>query len=255
MRVPIVEGHLTMVYVEALGAGEPGHLASHPHGYTRRLYVDVLDRLIEHLGHGRVHLLGHSFGGFVAQRYALDHPDRLAGLILYESSPVTGPEHGAETAIRFREFVARNAGNPEVPGVLAALQSVGAITDDEELTQALRGLVPAYFADYWKRQTEFAPVRDRLKVTYLSGLDADLRPDVIDDRTALPSLSVPTLVIGGRYDVVCGVRWARELHGLIPSSRLEILQGSGHFGHLEEPEAFAALLVDFVRSTAAGSPL
>src|SRR6185295_7869227 len=103
-------------------------LASHPNGYTRQFYADALDRLIDHLGLSQVHLLGHSYGGFVAQRYALDHPDRLAGLILYESAPLTGPEHGAEATRRIGEFVARNADNPEVPGVIAALQSVGTIT-------------------------------------------------------------------------------------------------------------------------------
>jgi pimeloyl-ACP methyl ester carboxylesterase len=38
------------------------------------------------LGQDRVHVLGHSHGGFVAQQYALDHPDRIAGLVLYDTS-------------------------------------------------------------------------------------------------------------------------------------------------------------------------
>src|SRR4051794_8347462 len=83
----------------------------------------------------------------------------LAGLVLYESAPTTGPEHGAEAGRMIGEFVARNRGNPEVPGVIAALQSVGTITDDAGLTRALRALVPAYFADYWGREDEFASVR------------------------------------------------------------------------------------------------
>jgi pimeloyl-ACP methyl ester carboxylesterase len=253
MRMPLVEEHLTMVYVEALGTGESGRLASHPNGYTRQFYADALDRLIDHLGQSRVYLLGHSYGGFVAQRYALDHPDRLTGLILYESAPLTGPEHGAEAAGRIQEFVARNADNPEVPGVIAALQSVGTITDDDQLTLTLRELVPAYFADYWGRQDEFAALRDRLEVSYLSSLGADLVPDVIDDRAALPSLRVPTLVICGRFDVICGVRWAQELHQLIAQSQLEVLEKSGHFGHVEQPDAFAAVLTDFVTATGGGS--
>ena len=42
-----------------------------------------------------------------------------------------------------------------------------------------------------------------------------MHPEVIDDRAALPNLTVPTLVVVGRYDVICGVRWAEELHMLI----------------------------------------
>jgi len=87
------------------------------------LYAEVLDRLIDHLGLAKVYLLGHSHGGFVAQRYALDHAGRLAGLILYESAPATGEEHGAEAVRQVEEFARRNAGNPELPEVLNALQS------------------------------------------------------------------------------------------------------------------------------------
>ncbi len=254
MRMPLAEERLTMVYVEALGTGDSGRLASHPDGYTRRFYADALDRLIDHLRLRRVHLVGHSYGGFVAQRYALEHPERLSGLVLYESAPATGPEHGAEAGRMIAEFMARNPGNPEVPGVIAALQSVGTITDDAGLTRALRALVPAYFADYWGRAGEFASVRDQLAASYLSGRDADLIPEVIDDRAALAELRVPTLVICGRYDVICGVRWGKELHHLIDESRLEILERSGHLGHLEEPQAFAAALTDFVTSTSGEPP-
>jgi proline iminopeptidase len=247
LRMPAVEQHLTMVYIEAMGTGDSGRLATHPNGYTRRYYATVIGRLIDHLGQGNVYLLGHSYGGFVAQRYALDHPDRLAGLILCDSSPVTGDEHGAELIRQVQLFATRNADNPELPTVIAALQSMGSITDDVELTGALRALLPAYFADYWAREAEFASLRDHVQVNYISSLDADLVPDVIDDRAALPTLSTPTLVIAGRYDVICSVRWAAELHSLIPHSRLEILEKSGHFGHLEEPEAFTRAITDFVQ--------
>jgi pimeloyl-ACP methyl ester carboxylesterase len=44
------------------------------------------------------------------------------------------------------------------------------------------------------------------------------------------------------------VRWAEELHRLIPGSELLILENSGHFGHLEEPEAFSQAVTRFVTS-------
>jgi proline iminopeptidase len=249
LRMPALEEHLTMVYVEALGTGASGRLAAHPNGYTRQLYSDAIDRLLDHLGQDKVHLLGHSYGGFVAQRYALDHADRLSGLILYESAPVTGLEHSAEAARQLAGFASRNRGNSEVPAVLAALGSVSGITDDDEVGVVLRGLLPAYFADYWGREAEFCQLRETVKAAYISGFDGELVPDPIDDRAALPSLTVPTLVVVGRYDVVCGVRWADELHTLIPQSRMEILENSGHFGHLEEPDAFAVAIRYFVAAT------
>ncbi|WP_052852885.1 alpha/beta fold hydrolase [Streptomyces avicenniae] len=245
LRMPAVERFLTVVYVEPLGTGGSQRLPSHPHGYTRERYTRSLLGLLDALSLPRVLLLGHSHGGFVAQHLALRHPERLRGVVLYESAPVTGPEHVAEAAARVAGFVRRNEGRAELPRVLAGLQAAGSATGDQEVTAALRDLLPAFLAHYWEREEEFAPMRARVTGTYISPLGEDLTPDVIDDRGALPSLAVPALVVVGRYDVPCGPRWAEELHGLIRGSRLVVLEESGHFGHLEEPTAFAAALREF----------
>jgi proline iminopeptidase len=245
LRLPAVEEHLTVVYVEPIGTGGSGRLATHPHGYTRDRYVQAVLGLLDHLGLDRAHFLGHSHGGFVAQRLALTHPERVAGVVLYDSAPVTGPEHGKEAMAKVEEFAARNEGNPGLPAVLAAFGSLGALSSDEEVTAAVRGIMPAYFADFWGRLAEFGPLPEQTSGVFISGLDADLEPDVIDDRALLGSLAVPALVLVGRYDVICGVRWAEELHAGIPDSRLVVFERSGHFAHLEEPEAFARAVVDF----------
>ncbi|GHH82894.1 alpha/beta hydrolase [Streptomyces sulfonofaciens] len=248
LRAPALEEFLTMVYVEPLGTGGSRRLPSHPDGYTRERHTRSLTGLLDRLSLPRVFLLGHSHGGFVAQYVALHHPDRLRGLVLYESAPVTGPEHMAEAATRVEEFVHRNQGRPELPAALAALQSVGAITDDEKITEALRGLLPIYVAHYWDREDEFRGLRETITCTYVSSLDENGEPEIIDDRAALPKLTVPTLVVVGRHDVICGPRWAEELHALIPRSRLVVLEDSGHLGHVEEPGAFAGAVRAFAES-------
>ncbi|MGW3246287.1 alpha/beta fold hydrolase [Streptomyces sp. NPDC001070] len=246
LRMPEVERHLTVVYPEPVGTGGSGRLASHPHGYTRELYSRFLGALVDHLGVPEVHLLGHSHGGFVAQYHALRRPGRVAGVVLYDSAPVTGPEHGAEAMRMVQEFAARHAGHPGLPEVLAAFQAIPVISGDAEMTAVIKGLLPSYFADYWGREEEFAPLRASVTGTHISGLDEDLTPDVIDDREHLGALAVPALVVAGRHDVICGVRWAEELHKLIPRSELLILENSGHFGHIEEPGLFAQAVVGFV---------
>ncbi|WP_446040380.1 alpha/beta fold hydrolase [Streptomyces sp. SID1121] len=253
LRMPELERHLTIVYPEPVGTGASGRLPSHPNGYTRALYSRFLGELIEHLGVPEVHLLGHSHGGFVVQYHALHHPERVAGVILYESAPLTGPEHGAEAMRLVELFAARNADRPGLPEVLAAFQAIPTISDDARMTSVVRGLLPAYFADYWGREAEFAPLRASVRGSHISGLDENLVPDTIDDRAALGSLTVPALVVVGRHDVICGVRWAEELHRLIPGSDLLILEDSGHFGHLEEPAAFARAVTRFVTGTARGA--
>jgi len=256
LRMPELEEHLTVVYPEPVGTGASGRLPAHPHGYTRARYSRFLTKLIEHLGVPEVQLLGHSHGGFVAQYHALHHPDRIAGLILYDSAPVTGPEHGAEAMRLVQEFAARHADNPGLPEVVEAFQNIPTISDDAQMTAVARGLFPAYFADFWGREAEFGPARAAVVATHISGLDEDLTPDVIDDRADLGSLTVPALVLVGRHDFICGVRWAEELHELIPGSELVILENSGHFGHLEEPDAFAKAVTAFVEARVrdAGTP-
>ncbi|WTW99088.1 alpha/beta hydrolase [Streptomycetaceae bacterium NBC_01309] len=249
LRAPELEKSLTMVYVEPAGTGGSDRLATHPHGYTRAVYSRHLAALIDRLPTPRVHLLGHSHGGFVAQFHAVHRPDQLAGIVLYESAPATGAEHVEEAMRAVAEFAARNAERPELAEVMAAFASIADIGGDEAMVAAARGVVPAYLADYWGDAGRWAPFRESLSATYISGLDEHGAPEVVDDREALGRLAVPALVVVGRHDVVCGVRWSEELHGLIPDSRLLVLERSGHFGHLEEPGLFAGAVAAFVSAS------
>lgn len=251
LRMPALEEHLTMVYVEPVGTSEDGRLPSHPHGYTRERYSRFLQVLINRLGASKVHLLGHSHGAFVAAYHALHRPEQVAGVVLYEGAPVTGPEHGAEASRMVEAFAAKHAGHPGLPHVLAAFGAMADISSDEQTLAVARGVLPSYFADYWRNEERLAPFRDAVRATYISGLDEDLVPEVIDDRAALKRLEPPALVIVGRHDVICGPRWGFELDELIPDSQLLVLENSGHMGHVEEPEVFAAAVHDFVLRTRA----
>lgn len=251
LRMPALEEHLTMVYVEPVGTAEDSRLPSHPHGYTRERYSRFLQVLINRLGVSKVHLLGHSHGAFVAAYHALYRPEQVAGVVLYEGAPVTGPEHGAEAGRMVEAFAAQHADHPELPDVLAAFGAMSTISGDEQTLAVARGVLPSYFADYWGNEERLAPFRDAVRATYISGLDEDLVPEVIDDRAALKGLEPPALVIVGRHDVICGPRWGFELDELIPDSQLLVLENSGHMGHVEEPEVFAEAVRAFVLRTRA----
>ncbi|MEV6734141.1 MULTISPECIES: alpha/beta hydrolase [unclassified Streptomyces] len=205
-----------------------------------------LAAMIGHLPAHRVHLLGHSRGGLVARYHALHCPDQLAGMVLYESAPVTGPEFGEEMMLRAGEFAARHAGRPELQAVMEAFATIPTIADDEAMVAAARGIVPAYVADYWADAQRWGRLQGALRASRISGQDEHGEPDVVDDREALGVLRLPVLVVAGRHDVVCGVRWAEELHKLIPGAQPLVLERSDHFGHLEEPERFAREVSAFV---------
>ncbi|MFE5091864.1 alpha/beta fold hydrolase [Streptomyces sp. NPDC056638] len=246
LRAPELERSMTMVYLEPAGTGGSDRLASHPHGYTRDLYSRHLAALIDHLAVGPLHLLGHSHGGFVAQYHAMHRPDQLAGVVLYESAPGNGPEFGEEMIRRAGEFAALQAARPDVQSVMDAFAAIPAISDDDAMVAAAKGVLPAYVADYWADTPRWSRLQEALRATYISGLDGNGAPDLFDDRKALRALKVPALVVVGRHDVVCGVRWGQELQDLLPASQLLLLEHSGHFGHLEEPEKFAHEIASFV---------
>ncbi|MEU2033738.1 alpha/beta fold hydrolase [Nocardia amamiensis] len=236
------------------GALAPGVHAFDSDGVTQRYHVYGSGPVcLAHPGGPGIHweylrmpaLEQHLTMVYVAAYHAIHRPAGLAGVILYEGAPVTGPEHGAEAARRLQEFAAAHTDRPELNDVLAAFGAMHDISSDEQTLAVARGVLPSYIADYWGDEPRWAPVRDALRADYISGLDAVGRRDLVDDRADLPKVTVPALIVVGLFDVICGPRWARELCDLIPDSRLVILEHSGHLGHLEEPGRFADAVRNF----------
>ncbi|MFK0127036.1 alpha/beta fold hydrolase [Streptomyces nigra] len=243
LRMPDLERRMTMVYVEPVGTGASGRLAD-PRDYTIATYCHFLHAVIRHLGHDKVALLGHSHGGFVAQRYALDRLGHLSALVLYDTSPVTGDDFWAAAVAALQDFARLHA--PERPGVtsfVGELTTRPEVDDDDGATAILRKIAPAYFHDYWGREADFAPGREALRM-YAAPAWGQEPP--FDVRGELPGVTVPTLVVAGADDFICGPHWARMIRERIPNGQLAVLERTGHLGHIERPEEFAALVRDFL---------
>ncbi|MEO3745694.1 alpha/beta hydrolase [Plantactinospora sp. B5E13] len=243
LRMPALEEHLTMVYLEPVGTGASGRLAD-PREYRLETYARFVHGVVEALGTPKVFLLGHSHGGFVVQRYALAHPDRVAGLVLYDTSPVTGPEFWAAAMANIASYPARHPDRPEAAAIPTAFQRAVTATDDESMTRSLRSIMPLYFADYWADEERLAPLVASVR-SWADPQRGEQPP--FDLREELGSVTAPVLVIVGTHDFICGEPWARMLHEAIPGSRLTVLARSGHFGHVEEPELFTRAVVEFAR--------
>ncbi|GAA2891028.1 hydrolase [Actinoplanes cyaneus] len=224
LRMPLLEQRFTMVYLEPVGTGDSGRLPAYP----LSAYAEFVAAVVDHLGSPSVYVLGHSHGGFVMQQFALDHPSRVAGIVLYDTSPVTGAAFWDSATAG---VMAYGAVDPAVP---AAFEQAVTATDDDALSVALRQAVPVYFADFPGRRDEFAP--------FVAGVRAwavPQDPEPFDVRARLGEISAPTVIIVGEHDFICGPRWAAMLHAGIPGSRLVTLRSSGHFGHVEQPVPFA----------------
>ncbi|NMO54066.1 alpha/beta hydrolase [Actinoplanes sp. TBRC 11911] len=236
LRSPELEDQFTMAYVEPVGTGASGRLPD-PAGYRPETYVRFLDALIGHLRVPSVFLLGHSYGGVVAQLYTLAHPERVAGLALYSTSPIAGPEFTTAAMTNLAAYPASFPHTPEAAAASLALTRALAATDDETLTDYLRRAMPVFFEDYWAHRLEFTSFVKSVRAWAVpSKARESLAFDLRDD---LHRITVPTIVMTGLYDFVCGPRWARMLHAGITNSQLAIFENSGHLAHVEQPADFA----------------
>lgn len=244
LRMPALERHLTMVYVDPVGAGDSDPM---PGGrYSMAGYGHFARAVLDDVGAPTAYFLGHSHGGFVALQFGLDSPERLDGLILYDTAA-----HSAdltETATKeMAAFVQRWPDRPEAAeaGRLWEAAVSGTIrTDDQESYQNwLGGILPAYFADFRRTGGDF-----RLRIRH----DPNRLPATWDVRDRLGEIDAPALVIVGTYDFICSTRFAYEICDGMPNARLCELRDSGHLGHIEQPAEFTDAVVDFVSDTERG---
>ena len=221
----------TTVAVDLLGHGE-SDCPTDPRRYTMERCIEDLSALLDELGVRRAAVLGYSMGGRVALRLALHTPERLSALVLESASP--GIENGAERAERVRSDGAL-AGSIERDGIEA-------------------------FVDRWQALPLFATqarlpetVRDKLRRQRLSndpiglanslrGMGAGAQAPVLDQ---LGDVSIPTLLLAGAEDEkYCAL--ARRMAAALPCSKLEIVSEAGHTVHLEQPDAFASNVRNFL---------
>jgi proline iminopeptidase len=244
LRMAEAEGFVTLVYLEPVGSGSSARLPS-PDDYTMARYSDELEGFRQAIGIDKMCLIGHSHGGFVAQRYALAHQDHLSALVLYDTSPRLDREFGAAIGAHAKEFFAER---PWFRDAMAAFGAEQTAKTDDEMTAVLGRELPMYFADFDAHadayRSRFAGVR--VAAAPILGND----PQPFDTRAQLPTLHVPTLVIVGRRDFVTSVPFAEELHAGIAGSELVTLEHSGHMGHIEEPTEFASAVGRFVSAHA-----
>jgi pimeloyl-ACP methyl ester carboxylesterase len=228
----------------------PGFGRSEPaKRYTVAASAHRVARLIEYAGRGPVHLFGNSLGGAVAVRVAGTRPDLVRTLTLVSPAmPFLDPRrsfHGQLLPLlmvpRVERIAARRMAAIE-PEDLARMVIESCFADPERFPQQrfaeaveearLRTTVPWYAAAY---------VRS-LRGLVTSFLRSYLPGGGSMWRTAA-RITAPTLVIGGRQDMLVDVRVAGQVARTIPDSRLLMLDGVGHVAQMEVPRLVARAVI------------
>lgn len=192
-----------------LFAGQP--ITSAP--YSLADMADDTIRLIDAIGLGRVHLVGASMGGMIAQEVALRHPERLLTLtsIMSTTAPNVGPPTPAASAVLFSPPATTESEAAErAITVYRVIGSPGHRLDEVALS--------ARAQESFRRANDPAGVARQLAAIHASG-----------DRTArLRDLAVPTLVLHGEDDPLVQVEGGRATAAAVPGARLVTWPGMGH---------------------------
>jgi L-proline amide hydrolase len=236
-------GGRTVVFYDQLGNGRSTHLPRQGADFwTVDLFVKELQNLVTTLvladGY---HLLGQSWGGFLAQEYALTFPVGLVSLVL------------ADTAASFPEFLAecnrlRELLPPEVQQCLLSHEKAGT-TDDPDYLAACDVFYRRHVCrlQEWPAEvTESFAWIDRDPTVYhtMNGPSEFHVIGSIKDwsvRARLPEIAVPTLLLSGAHDEA-GPAVQRTLLDGIPGSTWTLFQNSAHMPHVEERDRYMDVL-------------
>lgn len=207
----------------------PGHGISIVTGevHTMEFLADTVADALRALGIDRCTLVGHSMGGYVALALCERHPEMLDGIVLLSSTPNADTPEKAEN--RRREIALVKAGKKDL---LARVAPEAGFAEENRvrMKDAIEDLAEQVFV-----------TEDEGIVALLNGMIARA-----DRNEMLRASPVPQLFILGRKDGYIPVEAAEQLVKEHPQARVVWLENSGHMGFLEEPEATAAAILDFV---------
>jgi len=202
--------------------------------YSMRDYAEDADALLEALGWEQGLVMGASFGGMVAQEFALRYPHRVQKLVLCCTS--SGGEGGASYPLH--ELANLPPGERARAGILVADTRRDAAWEAQH-PEEMQRMIQFVLAS--RSVGEGEPGRDagaRLQLEARRGHDTYDR---------LPALRMPIYVCGGEYDGIAPVENAEALARQIPAARLELFEG-GHLFLIEDRRAFPAI-VEFLSAT------
>lgn len=193
--------------------------------------ADDIVALLEKLEIEKAHILGISFGGFVALDFALRFPERVKRLVLASTS-FGGPRHVAPSM-----------------DVLAAFASTDGLNTADRIRKYLTvAFSPDFVETNGEAVDRFCDLREKNFVpreVYMQQLQAALSFDV-EDRVS--KINAETLVITGDNDVVVPTQNSRNLAAAIPNSTLRFISGSGHMAFVEQASEFNRIVTDFLDS-------
>lgn len=239
---PLADRGFRVLIHDQLGTGasdRPGD----PGLWTLRRYVAEVEAVRQALGGGKVHLLGHSWGGWLGIEYTLAHHDKLKSCIFSNTSGDT-PTHLREVRRLLSAF------GTETLEMIDRLEKAGQLT-----SPLYKAICTLFYARHSSRRGYLAGRRNEHEELNMQVQIALWGPAEFSATGALASwnrlpdlarLTLPTLVLVGAHDYITPLS-AGLLHAHLPDARLVLFPESGHSSFLDEPEAYLDTVTRFLR--------
>jgi haloalkane dehalogenase len=223
----------------ALAASGRRAVAPDLHGYgdsppdrpaTWERHVESVERFRREVGLERVVLVVHDWGGLIGLRWACDHADAVAGLVISNTGFFPDWEwHDFGKAMRTEgqgETLVDSASREEMAAIIGSLS---------------RGIDERALEEYWKCYATEDHRRGLLEL-FRSGDFSKLEPY----RGRLAALDVPALILWGDNEEYTPVDLAHSFLEEIPGSRLVMVEGAGHFVFEDEPQRCVDAVLEFL---------
>jgi 3-oxoadipate enol-lactonase len=221
-QVPGFSSRYRILRYDARGHGET---QATPGPYSIDLLVADAIALLDALEIERVHFVGLSMGGMIAQLLASKHPERLLSVSLCDTACRLPPESAWDERIN-----------------LALSRGTSAFVRP----MTTRWLTPGYYAQHPDIVAKIGAMITKTSVDGAVGCAQAIKK--MDQASILPGIKVPTLIVVGEQDVGTPVVAAEFLHRAIAGSRFNIIQDAGHLPNIEQTAVFDRIVLDFLAS-------
>jgi pimeloyl-ACP methyl ester carboxylesterase len=240
-QVPALSSKYQLIIYDTRGHGGTTAPADMERYSMARDYAGDQLALMDHLGIDKAYAGGLSMGGMIAQEFALQHPGRVKGLLLFDTGPgMGGMRRDAAQTAQFQKM-------REMMATVARTKGMAAIVDAmRNSPMAFRPRAGGTLPDAVRRHVE--NMRRMSVDGYLGGSQAMQDwPGTID---RLSTITAPALILVGEQDHLLAA--SQAMHRQIAGSRFVLLRNAGHGTNMWRPDAFAAETLDFLAAVDAG---
>lgn len=221
--------------------------------YTNATFADDAEALRRELGLGDIVVIGGSYGGFVAQEYAIRYGEHLRGMVLRGTAAVSDHRDEAReiAAERIPAVHEADLDTPEVSKEAFDREMDGELRSDADFKRTFHSITPLYAPSL--EAFDAAQTREQIEELQFNhevhnAIFSEEHPDM-DYTDDLPTVDVPTLVTVGAADWIAPPKYAEQLADLLPDSQLVVFEESGHSPNVDQPDEFIRTLRQFLGET------